>query len=599
MKMNAFHTALLCAVLVCANERIIAAPLTPDQQLERSWASIEKATDNLGPRQLMDFALEAATLRWPAERIDAALEKLEPLQDRDPSSKTYGNFRWYQWQPTPVDLNAVEFTMQKGILLWNLHKDELSPKSRERLAKMIDLSVEGIKRHPVVVGYTNIFLMKTWNLIAIGEGFQRKDVAALGYAMLKEWINDVQDHGVQEYMSPTYTAVQLECLALIQKFAGRPQDREAAQKALQLYYWQCRANFFTPDLRLGGSHSRDYDFLRGRGAVDAHFADWGWITDFKPPVLNGFTDLASWTPTDTTSFPETSAVPRFVWQRWGKQPEEYATNYIGQSINIGVSGVTHGVEDKLFNINFGGGPKMVMANFFMDGRGDSYLQNKVKLRDGHTKAHHLAPFFVSAQDGPNVVFISSQRPPDPAKQREDFHCLYSHLDLPFEATVWQNDKEVDHSATGHAALEPGKPVFLRFQNTAVGLRFEASDDKGKPIPGTYYRDGDEYSASRISWAHATTTPKGEAHVILWARVAENLDDDGFAKFRAQFTAVETSFHAAGGRIVARVKNDSGAPLSIEADTNTGGRRTSVPASSGFLKVNGKEIGRAILTGTNL
>jgi hypothetical protein len=33
--------------------------------------------------------------------------------------------------------------------------------------------VEGIARHGVGEGYTNIFLMKTWNCIAIGEATGR------------------------------------------------------------------------------------------------------------------------------------------------------------------------------------------------------------------------------------------------------------------------------------------------------------------------------------------------------------------------------------------------------------------------------------------
>jgi hypothetical protein len=92
------------------------------RRLERRWAQIEKTPPNLGVRELFAFALDAAALGWQPERITKALALAEQMQDRDEKSRTFGNFRWYWRAERPEDLNAVEFSMQQGVLAWKLHK---------------------------------------------------------------------------------------------------------------------------------------------------------------------------------------------------------------------------------------------------------------------------------------------------------------------------------------------------------------------------------------------------------------------------------------------------------------------------------------------
>ena len=52
----------------------------------------------------MEAILEATGTSGYEERsskIEKAFENLESMQDRDPASKTYGNFRWYWDQQNP------------------------------------------------------------------------------------------------------------------------------------------------------------------------------------------------------------------------------------------------------------------------------------------------------------------------------------------------------------------------------------------------------------------------------------------------------------------------------------------------------------------
>jgi len=147
----------------------------------------------------------------------------------------------------------------------------------------------------------------------------------------------------------------------------------------------------------------------------------------------------------------------------------------------------------------------------------------------------------------------------------------------------------------NVALAPNQPVFLKYKNIVVGFDFiQATDDTCKPISPVFYRDGDIYKASRISWTHAASTPVGEAHVVFWAKVAENLDEAGFAKFREEFSKTPVDCHLANNTLQASVKAGPNSTLSLEANISSGVKKTSMAQPPGILQVNGKEIGQLIM-----
>ena len=611
---------LLCAFLGCAflcAKTHAASPEpapTAEADLEKNWLDVQRP-EPTSTRFVMTFALQSAALNYHLERVTKAIEILEDLQDKDPASRTYGNFRWYPHQPKPVDLNAVEFIEQQMILLWNLYRDRLTDPDRERLQRMILLSVRGIRSHKVPVEYTNIFVMKTWNCMAIGEAFKQQDLADESYRMFADWLKEVAKNGVHEFLSPTYYATDLQSLALIRHFASRKQDQDAAEAALRFYWVQTRANWFAPAERLGGAHGRDYDYLTGHGAFSIYGVYWGWEsvpsanlvlsngtvrrpgTFFAPTALTNVPDCYLWKPEDVSAYAGLDVLPRYVVNRYGSRPEEIATQYIAPDISIGVAGTNSGHEDKFFTINFANGPSMVMGNLFMDGRGDPYGQNKAVGKDGHKKALHLTPLVASAQAGPSVLLLASFGSPKyPAPKDDSLSCLATHLDLPAEVTLWQAGKEVVAAPGGGAPLDPAQPAFLRLGKMAVGLRFvDATDDHGKTVPPVFYRDGTEYDACRISWTHAKASPTGEAHVLFLATVADGVDSDAaFAEFSRQFSKVQVSSQLHGDKISAQAKPEGQTPLELEADFTTGDRRGTPPPASGILEVNGKEVGEPIL-----
>ena len=565
------------------------AEIATDQALTRAWHKIDAHPVDQGVRELFGFALEATAVRWHPERVEAALMQAAELQDRDPASKTRGNFRWYRNQPQPRDLNAVEFCMQQAVLLWNRHREALTPAARASLEEMLRQSIAGMRSQKVEVSYTNIFLMKTWNCVAIGEALGDVELAAFGTRLLDDWLAYTRVNGIHEFLSSTYSGVDVDSLALLQRFAGSPAVRAKAETALRLIYAQSAANWFAPSQRLGGAHSRDYDYLTGHGAFDAHLADWGWLQR-KPEALHEFADLTRWVPaTPLAPLP----LPRSVWQRWGDTPGAYAATYLGKNFCLGSAGATYNSDDKVLTLQFPGNPATVMGNLVVDGRGDPYGHSKEPDGNGHPKALHLMPFIASVQDGADVLFAASfdpqqkinKRNPSPTRQ------LATSLVLPAEAEVWSGDVRAMPAEGSSTELAANQPIFIRVRGVVATLQvLAATDCTGQPVAARYWTDGGALHAARITWAQSPGPAAGEAHVVFLLRVVEDVDDAGFAGLRAAFRGEPAVVEFKAGVLYATVTRAEQAPLVIHADLKTGERRVSpVAGGNGIITVNGRSL----------
>jgi len=568
--------------------------------LGRRWAAIETPQPGLGVRELFGFALDAAAVGWHPERIAKAFDLAEQAQDRDPKSRTYGNFKWYWRDTRPADLNAVEFSMQQGVLVWMLQKDKLDADGVERLERLLRFGVEGIRRHRVREDYTNIFLMKTWNAIAIGEATNQPALADEGYAMLDRWLLYTYENGVHEYVSPTYYGVDLDSLGLMARFAKREQGRKEAEAALRLFWTDIAANWFEPCQRLGGAHSRDYDYLTGHGYLDQHLRMQGWIASPTPFQPSAFLELCRWDPPGELRQPPVGALPRTVHQRFGPNPWERATHYVGRRFSLGSAGHDYEPTGKPLTVNLAGGPRMAAVNFLMDARRDPYGTNRFVTGGGHRKALHLLPFLMSVQRGAEVLFLASIDPASPGFRRwaPEPACLLSHLVIPSNVEVWVGEGVAQPPAAGSQTEVPrGQAVFLRFQDVAVGVRFVlALDTAGQPAPVALANDG-RPGAMRLTCTHSATAPKGRGTVALWVRAAEGLDDVGFARFRAGFASAAAEARVEGSRIEVAVPGAEGR-LRLACDVAKGERLACEGAEPGseahILSVNGRDFGREIL-----
>lgn len=578
------------------------APIDPalHKRLDAAIARFNPPRDQTGVRELFTFALNAVAVGYRPEMIEAAFAVAEQMQDRDPKSPTYGNFRWYWFNEKPGDRNAVEFSMERAVLIWRLYRDRLTPKAREQLERLIALSVEGIRRHRVSEAYTNIFLMKTWNCIAIGEATGKADLADEGYEMLDRWFMHVWESGIHEYLSPTYYGVDVHCLGLIARFAARDEGKKLAETALRLFWTDIAANWFAPSQRLGGAHSRDYDYLTGRGHLDIPLRRQGWLTDDKPIEADPYDELASWQPPAEIRA-LSGRTPRFVRQRWGQQPWETAAHYVGRNYSLGSAGATYWNMDKPLVLNLPGDLKTPVASFHMDGRNDPYGKSKIaEGTSGHKKSLHLNPFLASVQSGSEVLLLAVA---DPSNKRHFMHHdpilgLYSHFFFPTNANVWDASSRQPMPLADRHELDGDRPVFLRSGDVAAGIRFlirQGSD--GKPAPLALIADGQGHGVARFTVEHSAGKPAAPGIIGIWIRAQEDLDDAAFAKFRTSFATAKSQISRQDDRWDVRVEGLRN-PMRVAIDPSNEKRLAIEGAEPGaeaaLLAVDGRDIGRELV-----
>jgi hypothetical protein len=397
--------------------------------------------------------------------------------------------------------------------------------------------------------------------------------------------------------------VDLESLALIANHAASAKARAGAEAALRLFWTDIAANWFEPSARLGGAHSRDYDFLTGHGHLDRLLRPVGWLPrpeGYAPGVFYG---LSKWQPPASLRKTITAVVPRTVHQRWGAGPGETATHYVGRHFSIGSAGANYGPMDKVLTVDVGGGPRTAVMNFVMEARGDAYGKKRIPAGGGHSKTFHLQPFVTSVQRGAEVLLLASA---DPASYRfrrraPEPSCLLSHVVMPTGGRIWKGMRpgpvNLAIAPPGAPAFNAGSPAFLRYGRVTVGVRFVlALDGAGKSVPAGLYADGGQYPVMRLTAVHSAGKPTRRATVAVWVRAAEGLDDAGFAAFRKALSApVEVKVD--GSRVDVSVPGRSG-PLRLAADV-AAERRIAVegaePGAAGrLLAVNGRDYGREIL-----
>jgi hypothetical protein len=229
----------------------------------------------------------------------------------------------------------------------------------------------------------------------------------------------------------------------------------------------------------------------------------------------------------------------------------------------------------------------------VDGRGDPYGHRKEPDGNGHPKALHLMPFIASVQDGADVLFAASfdprqkinRRKPAPTRQ------LATSFVLPAEAEVWSGDSRVIPPEGASTALAADRPVFIRVGNVVATLQvLAATDCNGQPVAARYGTDGTALHAARITWAQSAGPADGEAHVVFRLRVAEDMDEAAFARWRATFGGEPVAVSFKAGVLDAKVTRPGQPALEIHADLKNGERRVSpVADGNSIITVNGRSL----------
>ncbi|OAM89631.1 hypothetical protein AW736_12270 [Termitidicoccus mucosus] len=588
------------------------------RDLEDQWAKFQDAAargsddENRGVsiRGVLRFALEATAVGWDSARVEEALAFGRSMQDLDPKSRTFGNFKWVSNADKVYDWNAVEFATQILGLLHKCHADKLTPRARRLVEEMMRSAIPALANHKVKIDYTNIWIKKAWCLIAIGECLGRPDLAADGYQRLDDWTRHVAENGITEFGAVTYYGTDLDTLGMIEKYAARAEGRAQALAAIRYLWTDAAANWWAPGDRLGGANSRSYNFLWGHGYFEAHTWAAGWLRQKpeleRPGWLPGERDhlvaflQAGDTPPRPEWFPpETFALPRTVVQRCGPLPEDIAVNWIGRRVSLGSAGRERGGDDRMLAANLGDSPDIPQLSLFMDGRGDPFGTKKTKNAAGQAKALHLVPFTATVQRGPEVLQMLSLEPLAAGSRHKpgELSCFQTHLAFPASAEVWLGDQPAKPGSPRHPAAVPaGAPVYIKIGDAVVAMRILYSDTTAKqtPAPVYYIRDSSKAVANRITIVHDDKEPRGRATVAVWLRATEGLDAEGFAAFRRQFASARAAAACDGARFHGEAAGLAGL-LRIEADVAAKKRLVLEGGEPrpALLSINGREVGKSL------
>lgn len=569
---------------------------------EGTWKKATTTPDNLSSRELFTYALALCEAKQSPERLQTLFEVAARMQDRDPQSRGYGNFRWSWVNPTVMDYNAVEFCMQAGALIWMRHRDSLTPAARAGLRETLDFAVEGCLRHRVRPGYTNIALMNAQNLILLGESLDLPKAADDGYTRLDNIVMNTWQSGIAEYGSPTYYGVDLDCLVMIEAFAKRERGLAQARALLDLFWTDIAANYFPPSERLGGTHSRDYDYVRGRGSLDTHFWMAGWIGG-KPRGGIGaiFPALGRWQPPAALLQMSRTRFPRLVRQMWGAAANQTRTQLVLPDVTLGSAGANYHNMDLPLTVDLPGPPDFPRCYFMPDARHDPYGKEKIKEGTGpHSKTLHLRPFWLAAQNRTDALGVALYRDEDMTKAGA---TLESHFVVPRDLDAfWVGDRRVDMKAGPPATfpLRDGEALVLRKGAAAVGVRVVwARDVAGKPATAALVDDANAFGVVRLTVVHhegkepaATVVGAGAA---FWVRVGSGLaTDEAFDAWRRQFAAAKVDVTQDAKTLALKVAGVSG-PVAATMNYPDGSRATTEPAPARtVLELDGEDVGARML-----
>lgn len=604
MKKLAFVIAFPCLVLAAPTPRQADFSLRAERAFNGTVRKAQTHDRTLGAAELFHAAFLFCETGKHLDQLDLLFDVAAEMQDRNPDSRTFGNFRWSWRDGFVMDLNAVDFCMQTGALIARDHLGKMTPARREKFLTILDRAIAGCLAHRVRDSYTNIAIMNAVNLVLLGEARDRRDVFDEGVKRLDAFTLNTALFGVCEYSSPTYTAVDVVNLHRLHAYVRDATVRARAERLLKLFWTDVCASSFAPAGRLGGTHSRDYDYLYGMGGVASLLRAVGVAAPLadKPELPQLELVLSAWRP-DASITSLAMRAPRTIVAFWGEEDDKYRTAWIGRNVALGISGANYWNMDIPLAVDFASPSRMARGYFIADGRRDPYGMKKIPEGNGpHQKTLHLRPFWCGVQRGRDALGLVVYRPGDvPA----DTPTLESHFVFP---------SDVDEIYIGEERVSPerGKPfarplpadacLFARKGAGAFAARVAWSRDfANRPAPSALvWDDVAGVDACRLTVAHHDfwghpMNPTNPPAAAFWIRVTDDAADPAkFAAFRTAFAAARPSAQADAVRIAVAAAGEDG-PLALRASAPFAAAEHVEPAPArAVFALDGRDIGAEII-----
>jgi hypothetical protein len=454
------------------------------ESIARTLASLETAVSRPGSQPSIRDLPNGALTRLLLGQDPAGAERL--LRFAFEQQQPDGTVPWQIGRPEIKDANAIEFTMQPVGPILKGYGAKLSPEFKAWLRPRVSAAFTAMRHHKVPVSYTNIFLMKTVNLVLAGEAVGDAEAAAEGYAQLDAWIAYTRDAGIHEFNSPTYYCTDLNSLVGAWRYMDRAEGREKVRRILDYFWTDIAANFFEGRQRMSGPHSRDYDFLTGHGGIDMYLAAAGWrerpYTDRVDlekvyVLLNDFP--GGYQP--AASLRKLAATPhRTVIQTWGLEPDNVRTHYVTPQYSIGSTSADYNPQDKLISVELASRDDIPAITVVPDPFDAPYGKVRMNDRSGHSKPWH-APLHLTSVQQDGVILALLDIDPSTARAAGSFS---TSVILPAAADVFKLDGRTV-SLAKPAAYPAGAEsvVGLKLGGAAVAMRIfraEAFEPDFKP-----------------------------------------------------------------------------------------------------------------------
>ena len=510
------------------------------------------------------------------------------------------------------------------------------------LAALLADGQAGELHQAVDVSYTNVYLTQICNLILIGQGPEDGDnnpvvpadvtILDTGRTNFLHWVSTVRTYGIHEFLSPTYTGIDVEMLANIGIFAQDPGIVMLAQQSYREAWIDMYGNWYNRNQRLGGTHSRTYEFLIDENRTTDRYiyaaSNPATIPSPAWPDLLTSREPGYWRGQDYTAYilPPPAGVPnlfaaqvpkngsRTILRDFGYTDPRlnpafmYAENYMANPAGTGAltypfsvgSAQTTYFDDTFegLTIMLPGNGDTTNVNFNMQGRGDYYLQQSA----GNGKAATLEPYVASVQNGAETLFMATSS----ADQDAVASSVASTIVIPNVARIWiGNDLSPVALSPGESvSVETGATIFIQVSNSGqsdalvTGIRFLLTTDmSGNSVNLSLVNDGAAYNALRITCVHSATTPSsGNAVFAVWTRTGYTSDlSANFNAFRSDMILASTTvdYNTSSGAIVLSVPGLNGI-MTVQANvinqtiSSLSGGDVEAAAEPPFLSVNGRE-----------
>jgi hypothetical protein len=352
------------------------------------------------------------------------------------------------------------------------------------------------------------------------------------------------------------------------------------------------------------------------GGLDWHLWIHGWLRSKSAGSAERREPWAEeWSPPAALAESARRQLPRSVRQRWGLLPTQSRSQAIYPDVALSCLGASYGNQDSTLVVDLPGGRDQPRCYFIPDGREDPYGKNKYETGSArHLKALHLQPFWAGAQRLGDALGLVIYRGRD-LSAAEVTH-LQSHFVLRRTAEIWLDGKRLNMPAAVAPAIvevpvPAGSSLVLRYESAAVAIRTASiSGSKGKTATARLVDDGNSWKCLRLTVDHGRSSDFAglspdelAAGAAFWVRVGSGLaaeaDFDAWRKdfdSQAPLRVVEAS-----GQVHVEVTGKTGLlSIAAHAPWDQAGRVRLVPAPyQGPLEVNGKELGRPMLTAGEL